>query len=77
MKVEEDELVFSTGRRFYANKGIVGLSPNLEISEGYDGGIEDKWCEPPRVLTRAEKVELADYMIALWTEYRVRELEGK
>ena len=42
-----DTYVLSTGRKIYANCGIIGLSPDdLEdgyAHEGYDGGID---CSP-------------------------------
>lgn len=63
--------VLSTGRVFYANLGIIGINPTLEVSEGYDGGFsvdgdwegEDKW-------TAAERAELADFMIDLWQRFK-------
>ncbi len=58
MKVDGDDLIFSTGKRVYANNGIVGISPAGQIFEGYDGVIEK--------LTPSEKSELADYAILQW-----------
>ena len=60
-------LLETTGREFRANRGIVGLSPDLETSQGYDDGLEDAW-EP---LTKKERCELADFMIDLWTAYKI------
>jgi hypothetical protein len=65
--VKDDWLTFSTGKRAYANQGIIGLGPRSgndawRVSEGYDGGFVE--------LTKEEKRELADYMIALWREWR-------
>jgi hypothetical protein len=58
-----------SGRTFRANCGIIGLSPRGQVSGGYDSGIpefdasywddEDRW-------TRAECLELCNFMIALW-----------
>jgi hypothetical protein len=72
MKIEGDTITLSTGREVYANRGIIGLSDDLRPSYGYDGGIE-AWGrtymdEPP--WSKAERQELADYMIALWTQFR-------
>lgn len=74
---EEERYEFSNGYSFYANRGIVGLSPDLNISEGYDGGIAAiKTCpcckERSRRddLTDKERIELADYMIHQWGRYR-------
>ena len=36
MKIKDDEVVFSSGRREYANCGIIGINPKMEITEGYD-----------------------------------------
>lgn len=63
MKVENDELIFSTGKRAYANNGIIGLSPTGEVSEGYDGSFPS--------LTNEEKLELANYMLARWEEFKL------
>jgi hypothetical protein len=71
MKIEGDDLVMSSGRRFYANCGIIGLSDRLTVTEGYDGAVpawEDGWGGA--VMTTEERREMADYMIALWTKFR-------
>ena len=39
MKIEGDKLIFSNGNTHYANKGIVGLSPELHVYDGYDGEL--------------------------------------
>lgn len=74
MKIENGKIVFSSGRERYAHRGIVGLDPRGEITQGYDGGF---WSpDIPDIdihddpLTDADLVELADYMIARWTEFR-------
>lgn len=63
-EVDWDEYILSTGRKFYANNGIVGISPDLRIYEGYDGGPDDKNWSPE------ERRELADFMIGLWQRYK-------
>ncbi len=70
MKIEGDDLVFSTGKRVYANNGIIGLGPDLDISGGYDQGIyyPDANCED---LSKQELIELADHMITKWQEFKV------
>lgn len=60
MKIEGDYLVLSDGKKYYANNGIVGLSPELELSEGYDGGFTSEMPD-------AHRREIAEYMIAQWT----------
>jgi hypothetical protein len=73
MKIEDDDIVMSTGRRFYANFGTIGLGDDLEVSHGGDGGIPawpGGYWSAEQVMTEAERRELADYMIALWTKFR-------
>ena len=63
----EDEIEFeTTGRRLYANAGIIGLSEDLVPHEGYDGDLE----ESEDYLKPKEMIELAEYMIGLWTRYK-------
>jgi hypothetical protein len=50
----------------YANCGIVGLSPEGEVSEGYDGGF---WYNDSDSLTPTERIELGEYMISRWREF--------
>ncbi len=54
----------STGREIDANCCILGISPNLDIYEGYDGNIDIKNLVP------SEREEMADYMIGLWTKFK-------
>ena len=72
----DDEYIFqTTGRRLYANNGILGLGPEKEggqvdeVSEGYDGGFEP-W-DPP--LSPTERTELGYYMIARWKKWMKEE----
>jgi hypothetical protein len=70
---KENTATLSTGRRFYCNRGIVGINPEgREISEGYDGGIELErdWDEQFQPWTPAERAELADEMIRRWTVFK-------
>lgn len=71
---ERDTIRLATGKELYAFHGILGLGPDCEtLTEGYDGKIEGPWMEPEEhVLTPAERVELADLMIARWQAYRER-----
>ena len=63
----KDSYTLSTGRTFYANHGLIGLSMDhspIEVAEGYNGFVrESDW-------TWQEKVELAEYMIIQWKNYR-------
>ena len=70
LRIDGDNVIFSTGKKIYANNGIIGLSPNLKVSEGYDGGIDNN------ELTSEEKLELSEYMLAAWNEYKLK-IPGK
>lgn len=69
----KNEFILSTGRTVLAWFRTIGLAPimagekcayALRASYGYDGEVDmTEW-------TPAEREELADYMIALWTEWR-------
>jgi hypothetical protein len=61
---DKEEIVFSTGRREYANWYIIGISPSLDVSQGYDGHIDTDKFSPE------ERAELADYMIGLWSKFK-------
>lgn len=61
---EWEKLIFSTGKKIDAHLGIIGISPEGEISTGYDDGVDEK------SLTPDEKRELADYAIAQWVKWR-------
>lgn len=79
MKVKEDGFVLSSGREVYANRGIIGINPELEISEGYDSGIHlgpsyelkdgQVVKAPGSIWTADEKREMADYMMRLWAAF--------
>ena len=66
MKIKGDTVIFeTTQKQSYANCGIIGLSPELKVYDGYDG--EFSYDD---MVTPEEKAELADYMIDLWTQYK-------
>lgn len=77
MKIEGDNVIFSTGRVVYANYGVIGLFPKDEsgwtVMEGWDGTL----CEFSDKLTQDELVELADHMIALWQDFRTDMYDAK
>lgn len=66
MKVEGDRIMFHSGTIYYANKGIIGLDHNLQTYEGYDDYLEIE----SSTFSPEQKLELADYMINLWTKYK-------
>lgn len=67
MEAKRDGFRLSTGKRISANCGILGLGfdydGELTMFQGYDGGIGES-------LTAGERVEVADYMIALWSRFK-------
>jgi hypothetical protein len=71
MEVNGETFTFSSGKEIAANKGIVGINPDLEIYDGYDGQIEvfaysfEKDSMEP-TLTPEEALELSRFMVELW-----------
>ena len=59
-----DDFTLSTGKKISANCSILGISPDLELHEGYDGTIDESELAPK------EKLEIAEYAISLWQEYK-------
>ena len=74
LRLKHDGFVLDSGREVYANNGIVGMDPNGNVFEGYDGVIEyidpDEYAEfnRPR-FTPEERKELAGHMVALWKKW--------
>jgi hypothetical protein len=72
MRIDGDMVKFRSGREEYANLGIVGLSPDGNASGGYNdafAGYADG------ELTKAERAELAAYMIQEWAAFAVKEVK--
>lgn len=79
MKIENvngsTSAIFNNGVTVYCNLGIIGINPELELYEGYDGNFclyNEEFDR--REMQQDEREELADYMIALWTKFK---WEGK
>jgi hypothetical protein len=66
LRIDGDTVKWRTGREEYANRGIVGIDPDGQISGGYDGGFAHSDEEP---MTNSERAELAAYMIILWESF--------
>lgn len=66
MQINGDQLWFDSGRKCYTNNGVIGINPDLEVFEGYDGTLD----YPANRLTVDEEIELADFMIARWQRFR-------
>lgn len=66
-----DHYRLSTGREFYANRGIIGIDEEgIGVSEGCDGGL----CFRP-MLTEEERHEIASFMAERWAKWAQREDE--
>jgi len=75
-KDDFDGFILSTGKKIYANRGILGISQKSaeegwSITEGYDGGIATE------ELTKQEAIEMATYAIILWTNFIDDVLAGR
>lgn len=64
--LDRDTIILSTGRTMYANCGIIGIDPELNVSQGYDGQL---FRFGENSLTPEERREISDYMIDLWTRF--------
>lgn len=67
--VDNDALVFTSGRTAYAHRGVVGLTADLAASHGWDGGIWP-YGNDEQNLTKEDLLELADYMVERWMAFR-------
>ena len=71
--MDDSEITLKSGRKIYANLGIIGLSPDLEVSGGYDGGLmyADRRGADDDVYESVDDLrEIADLMIARWAAYK-------
>lgn len=83
MKRDGEYFVLASGRRFYANGGILGMSEHLRVAEGYDGMVEsegvgpfDDDCDHDAYVdcercqfTQNERREIAAHMVGLWRRW--------
>jgi hypothetical protein len=72
MRKNDDGYILSTGRQFSDAAGGIGIDNNLTLYAGHDSEIDTDgvWGYGSSQWTLAEKIELADYMLALWNLYR-------
>ena len=69
--IKEQTLIFSTGRRVWALRGVIDISPALEVFQGHDGILmPDEAFLDNNALTDAECIELADFMIGQWQAFK-------
>lgn len=78
-RIDPDRYELSSGRKFYANNGCIGIDPDStgngdSVGEGADDSIRVRgydWESPSEFdWTVAERHELADFMIDLWTKWK-------
>lgn len=65
MKYADSCYELSTGKTFYSNNGLIGIGLDegeIEIVEGYDGHVDEKF-------TLEEKREIALHCISLWKKW--------
>ena len=78
MIFDGDEVVFNSGRRRYANGQVIGLGEKGILSEGYDGlffrslADEEELHEKEDRLTYGDVIELCDFMLERWVQYKRR-----
>lgn len=69
MQIVDDRVIMQDGTEYTANGGIIGLTRSdgeWEVTEGFDGGFPPLWGQ---TLSVTHRVELAEYMVELWTQY--------
>lgn len=82
MIIDGDSVIFDSGRKLYANNGIVGLSAKDDVVyEGYDGplsaGFNADTNELEPGLSQMEIDEICEYMIGLWEKLLDKYGSGK
>ena len=70
--IKEQTMIFSTGRRVSALRGVIGLSPALEVFQGSQGILipTEPFLDDDDALTDVERIELAEYMIRQWQAFK-------
>jgi len=75
MRVDGDTIKFRNGREEYANCGIIGMGEDaygeLIVAGGYDDALP---ADKP--LTKAERVELAEFMVIQWKIFAEKEVDN-
>lgn len=71
MKIAKDKIEFSDGATDYANCGIIGLAPDGDIYQGYDGSLYAEHMEGEiQQLSKIQRIELSEYMISAWQKVK-------
>ena len=70
---DDDHIELPSGVRLSANCGIIGIAPDLDVYEGYDGNLRierpDGKFVSAREWTHQEKREVAILAIGRWLGY--------
>ncbi len=74
MRIDGDMVKFRNGREEYANCGIVGLSPDGNVSGGYNDAFGYCNDNGDAGLSKEERQELAEYMIKQWKLFAEKEI---
>ena len=83
MRIDGDDLIMDDGKVYYANNGIVGLSPEGNIHGGYDDTIhlvdhdDGVAMDYALVIPKAHRREIAEYMIRQWVNVLEQASEGE
>lgn len=76
---DNGELILSTEKKINAYCGYIGINKAGDISSGYDEQVySENWDNgnDEYELTESELIEIADYMISVWNEFK-RKQESK
>lgn len=71
-----DTLKLKSGRELYANRGLISINEELEISEGYDGGLpappnSENYKYDEDGLSKEDALDLADILIDRWKRFKI------
>ena len=71
-KLQGQTIVFSSGRRLRVERGVLGISPRLEVFQGHSGVLvpSEPFLDDNDALTSQERIELADHMLVLWQAFK-------
>jgi dUTPase len=74
MKFGGSYFTLASGRRFYANAGILGIDSDGYLTEGYDGNVENTMMGDldDHPFTAEERQEIGEYMVARWKEWAAK-----
>ena len=68
--LSRDEYELDSGRRFYANRGIIGIDTDgTTLSYGYDGYIDGTGLCAGDEWTSEERKELVLFMVKQWLDW--------